>query len=467
MGNKLLLADDSITIQKVVGIIFANEDYELTVVDNGNAALDKARELLPDIILVDALMPGKTGYEVCEAVRREPPLQHVPLLLLTGAFEPFDEGKARESGADDFISKPFESQHLIDKVKTLIELGKERRAGQSAVPAAELVSTPPVHPAITPAAAVEPLAAATAVFAAEPEQMPAATAEMEEMLFADLDVPAEATPLTAAVTPAEATVEAELVEVSPDDDLWGAFDLEELPEESQVEFGTVVAEETAVAEEVAMADEFVFAEESEVGTIEPSTVMVEPAGDFGDKWLPVDEQTFDFQEEEGFPEESIPEADPFAELATAPEAAAQDEMAEFLAEPASETMPFMEQQFAPEEEYVPVPAPAAASAQEMDLQFAPEEEYVPFVPPGEAETPSMAAVAATAAAAVATASAVAPASAASAPVPAPPAELSEEQLTALVAKISKDIIERIAWEVVPDLAENIIKEEVRRLKEGA
>lgn len=466
MGNKLLLADDSITIQKVVGIIFANEDYELTVVDNGNAALDKARELLPDIILVDALMPGKTGYEVCEAVRREPSLRHVPLLLLTGAFEPFDEGKARESGADDFISKPFESQHLIDKVKTLIELGKERRAGQSVLPAAEPVATPPVQPAVTPAA-VEPLTAATAVFAAEPEQAPAAAAGMEEMLFADLDVSAETAPLTAAVSPAEATVEAELVEVSPDDDLWGAFDLEELPEESQVEFGTVIAEETAVAEEVAVADEFVFAEEAEVGTIEASTVLVEPAGDIDGKWLPVEEQTFDFQEEEGFPEESMPEADPFAELAAAPEAAAQDEMAEFLAEPAREPMPVMEQPFAPEEESVPAPAPAAAPPQEMDLQFAPEEEYVPFVPPGEAEAPSVAAVAATAAAAVATASAVAPASAASAPAPAPPAELSEEQLTALVAKISKDIIERIAWEVVPDLAENIIKEEVRRLKEGA
>lgn len=466
MGNKLLLADDSITIQKVVGIIFANEDYDLTVVDNGNAALDKARELLPDIILVDALMPGKTGYEVCEAVRCEPPLQHIPLLLLTGAFEPFDEDKARESGADDFISKPFESQHLIDKVKTLIELGKERRAGQSAAPAEEPVSTPSVHPVVTPAAAVEPFAAATDVFAAEPEQIPAATVEMEEMLFADLDVPTAA-PLAAPVSPVAATVEAELVEVSADDDLWGAFDLEELPEESQVEFGTVLVEEVpAAAEEIAVADDFVFAEEAEVGTVEPATVLVETAGDFGDKWLPVDEQTFDFQEEEGFPEESIPESDPFAELAAVPEAAAQDEMAEFLAEPASETMPVMEQQFAPEEEYVPVLAPAGAPAQAMDLQFASEEEYVPFAPPGEAETPPMAAVAATAAASVATASAVAPATAVPTP-PAPPAELSEEQLTALVAKISKDIIERIAWEVVPDLAENIIKEEVRRLKEGA
>ena len=67
MGYKMLLADDSITIQKVVSIIFANEDnkdFELTVVDNGTAALEKAREILPDILLVDALMPGKTGYDV-------------------------------------------------------------------------------------------------------------------------------------------------------------------------------------------------------------------------------------------------------------------------------------------------------------------------------------------------------------------------------------------------------------------
>jgi CheY-like chemotaxis protein len=107
MGKKLLLADDSITIQKVVGIIFANEDYELTIVDNGAAALAKARQSRPDIMLVDALMPGMGGYEVCEEVRRDPALSTVPILLMTGAFEPFDEDKARRSGADDFISKPF------------------------------------------------------------------------------------------------------------------------------------------------------------------------------------------------------------------------------------------------------------------------------------------------------------------------------------------------------------------------
>src|SRR5512133_4381818 len=101
MGNRLLLADDSITIQKVVAIIFANEEFELTVVDNGIAALEKAREVRPDVMLVDALMPGKSGYEVCEEVRRDPQLKGIPLLLLVGACEPFDEDKARQSGADD------------------------------------------------------------------------------------------------------------------------------------------------------------------------------------------------------------------------------------------------------------------------------------------------------------------------------------------------------------------------------
>ncbi|RII27224.1 MAG: response regulator [Geobacter sp.] len=451
MGKKLLLADDSITIQKVVGIIFANEDYELTVVDNGNAALEKARELIPDIIMVDALMPGKTGYEVCEAVRGEPALRHVPLLLLTGAFEPFDEGKARESGADDFISKPFESQQLIDKVKTLIELGTERHAAPSVPPepvAAAVSVQPPVEPAAEPDVAWETFADADA-FAAEPEPVPAASTPTEDILFADMSEPA-------VVPPATASFETEVVEVSADDDLWGAFDLEEMPEDTPVDFETAFVEEKpATVEEV--ADDFVFGDELEDGAVEPATVMVEAAGDFGDKWLPVDEQTFDFQEETSFPEESAPTEDFFAEPATVPKAAVQDEMAEFAAEPP----------FASEEESVQVMAsvaaaePLAVTAPDTELQFAPEEDYVSFAPPEETVIPSVADVA------VAAAAAAVPTFAVTAPAPALPAELSEEQLTTLVAKISKDIIERIAWEVVPDLAENIIREEVRRLKEGA
>src|SRR6185369_12768869 len=148
MGNRLLLADDSITIQKVVAIIFANEEFELTVVDNGDAALQQARAVRPDIMLVDALMPGKTGYEVCAEIRRDPALAATPVLLLIGAFEPFDEAKARDCGADASITKPFESQQLIDRVKELLEMGKQRAAAPAPAPAAAAIPAAPVAPPV-------------------------------------------------------------------------------------------------------------------------------------------------------------------------------------------------------------------------------------------------------------------------------------------------------------------------------
>ena len=140
MSINILLADDSITIQKVIGIIFGGEEYSLTIVDNGTAVLDKARQTDPDILLIDALMPGMSGYEVCELIRATPALSKKPILLLTGSFEPFDEDKASSCGADAFIAKPFESQQIITKVKELCELGAARSIPPhqiSELPAAE------------------------------------------------------------------------------------------------------------------------------------------------------------------------------------------------------------------------------------------------------------------------------------------------------------------------------------------
>ncbi len=139
MSKRLLLADDSITIQKVIGITFANEDYQLDIVDNGDAALEKAQTVRPDLVLADVYMPGRNGYELCQAVKQDDGLQGVPVLLLTGTFEPFDEDKARQAGADDWISKPFESQSLIDKVE-------------------ELLAAAAAAPPVTPAIAEEPVA---------------------------------------------------------------------------------------------------------------------------------------------------------------------------------------------------------------------------------------------------------------------------------------------------------------------
>ncbi|MBW2243739.1 MAG: response regulator [Deltaproteobacteria bacterium] len=120
MPKTLLLADDSVTIQKVVGISFANEDVDLVTVDNGDDAVARARELQPDLILADVVMPGLSGYEVCHAIKSDPVLSRIPVLLLTGTFETFDEAKANEVGADGHITKPFEAQALVDQVNALL-----------------------------------------------------------------------------------------------------------------------------------------------------------------------------------------------------------------------------------------------------------------------------------------------------------------------------------------------------------
>jgi CheY-like chemotaxis protein len=120
MPKSLLLADDSLTIRKAIGMIFAHEDFQVTSVDNGLDAIAKARELRPDVILADVLMPGKSGYEVCDALKKDPATQKIPVILLAGTFEAFDENRAKAARADDFITKPFESQALVDKVRNLV-----------------------------------------------------------------------------------------------------------------------------------------------------------------------------------------------------------------------------------------------------------------------------------------------------------------------------------------------------------
>lgn len=117
MAHKLLLADDSITIQKVVSLTFAEEDFEVICVGNGEIAIEKIGEIRPDVVLADIFMPRKTGYEVCEFVKRTPHLRHIPVILLVGTFEPFDKNEAARVGADAHVTKPFETTSLIRLVR--------------------------------------------------------------------------------------------------------------------------------------------------------------------------------------------------------------------------------------------------------------------------------------------------------------------------------------------------------------
>src|SRR5262245_1848873 len=109
MPKTVLLADDSQTIRKVIGMLLAPEDVQLTAVESGGELLTRARDMRPDLILVDVSMPDVSGYEVCEGLKADPATQGIPVLLLAGTFEPFDEGRARAAGANAHVVKPFES----------------------------------------------------------------------------------------------------------------------------------------------------------------------------------------------------------------------------------------------------------------------------------------------------------------------------------------------------------------------
>jgi CheY-like chemotaxis protein len=143
MKRRILLADDSVTIQKVIELTFMDEDYEVRAVSNGDDAVRLLSEINPDFVIADVHMPGANGYEVCRRAKQLRP--GLPVLLLVGTFEPFDEGEARAAGADSHLKKPFDSQELLQRVEELIA------KAPSAAPAAPTLAAAPPPPA--PAAA--------------------------------------------------------------------------------------------------------------------------------------------------------------------------------------------------------------------------------------------------------------------------------------------------------------------------
>jgi CheY-like chemotaxis protein len=142
-GRKLLLADDSITIQKVVDLTFADEGVRVIAVNNGWEAVEKLDEIVPDVVLADVFMPEMTGYELCEYIKQTDKLKHIPVMLLVGSFEPFDEAEARRVGADDILTKPFQSiRKLIDKVGGLVGGQKAEEVPTAQLPKQEVVTEP-------------------------------------------------------------------------------------------------------------------------------------------------------------------------------------------------------------------------------------------------------------------------------------------------------------------------------------
>lgn len=387
MSIKILLADDSITIQKVICIIFGGNEYSLTIVDNGKAVLETARQSPPDILLIDALMPDMSGYEVCEQIRSTPGLSRKPILLLVGSFEPFDEEKAKKCGADDFIAKPFESQQIIAKVQELVRQGSSHS-----------VAAPPVPEPATP---VTPPAAA---FAAAPQESAAL------------------------------------------DDIWGAF--------------TAPAEllSPAPVPEAELDPFGIIEEEPEASLLTPKPTVAGFAAQFAPSpWTPVDENTFEFTnepaaglspdsltstppvEETSFGDISFEEPDDVAPVPfqTTPPAPTTSETAftetafsSLFAEPAPEPQPVEPQPEIIEASVVPAPDSMFSEIVSQTTQPAAIQE-TSGLRPSETAT-----------------------------------QLTEDQLKAALSNVSREVIERVVWEIVPDLAEQLISEAIKKIREG-
>ncbi len=183
MSRRILLADDSVTIQKVIELTFMDDDYEVRAVGNGDEALAMLSALEVDFVIADVHMPGASGYEVCRRSKQVRP--EVPVLLLVGTFEPFDEAQARAAGADSFLKKPFDSQELLGRVHDLLggaAAPSQPAEGDSAAAAPEVhggqqAAAPPTPPGVESGASEEHGVEAAATWQefeleAEPELIP-------------------------------------------------------------------------------------------------------------------------------------------------------------------------------------------------------------------------------------------------------------------------------------------------------
>ena len=227
MAKTLLLADDSVTIQRVVELTFAHEDIRVVSIGDGQKAVQWIDTERPDIVVADVGVPNLDGYSIVQHVKKSTALRHIPVLLLSGAFEPVDEGRARSSGSDGVLVKPFEPKHLVARVKELL-VESERWAPAGKTPAAVGAAT---------SAAAAPAARTASPVVDTPRMAPIATAAIPTPVAAPPRIPkleqreAPMEPLTAkaAVTdPGEQELEVDQTAAAPErlelptSPIWGA-----------------------------------------------------------------------------------------------------------------------------------------------------------------------------------------------------------------------------------------------------
>ena len=117
---KVLVVDDEPEITEIVQTFLADAGYQVKVENSSTRALQVARQFKPDIILLDIMMPGLDGYDVCRDIKSDPEFSHTPIIFLTGKDRNDDMGRSFKSGGDMFIKKPFSCERLLEIVNIVL-----------------------------------------------------------------------------------------------------------------------------------------------------------------------------------------------------------------------------------------------------------------------------------------------------------------------------------------------------------
>jgi CheY-like chemotaxis protein len=129
--SRILLVDDSPHAQRMGERILSDEGYEVVTVSNADSALIRLDDVDPDVVLADTVMPGRTGYEICQYLKMSPRHRFVRVILTAGVLEAFDEERAKQVSADGTLKKPFEATALVSAVKPLADAAVKDRASVS------------------------------------------------------------------------------------------------------------------------------------------------------------------------------------------------------------------------------------------------------------------------------------------------------------------------------------------------
>ena len=124
MTKKILIADDEVNIVISLEFLMKREGFEVVLAADGEEAITKIRDERPDLVLLDVMMPRKTGFEVCQEVRSDPALQDLKILMLTAKGRDTEVAKGMALGADAYMTKPFSTHELVERVKSLLGLAE-------------------------------------------------------------------------------------------------------------------------------------------------------------------------------------------------------------------------------------------------------------------------------------------------------------------------------------------------------